>query len=82
MPRYLTFATLLIPIKSIQNELQTQKFSFTVLFSDSIFFTLIISLLSTYFLWIFMSICFLDPWHIITSVHPSLPNFSTQLTKP
>src|SRR5271156_570778 len=38
------------------------------MFSNSIFFTLIVSLLSTYMLWVIISIVFLDPWHIVTSV--------------
>lgn len=35
--------------------------------SSSVFFDIVISLLSTYGLYAFMSIIYLDPWHIITS---------------
>src|SRR5579871_6111792 len=37
------------------------------MFSNSIFLTSIVSVLSTYILWVFISIV-LDPWHIVTSV--------------
>jgi hypothetical protein len=75
LPRYLTLALVLIPYKSVKAELADGKFTFKTLFSNSIFFTLIVSLLSTYVLWIFISIVSLDAWHIVTSVRPSLPPF-------
>lgn len=68
MRRYLTFASVFITVKSVQAELGDQNFTFSKIFSNSIFFTLIVSLLSTYILWIFVSIVFMDPWHIVTSV--------------
>lgn len=49
-------------------ELADGKFTFQTLFSNSVFFTLIVSLLSTYVLWIFISVVSLDAWHIATSV--------------
>jgi cellulose synthase/poly-beta-1,6-N-acetylglucosamine synthase-like glycosyltransferase len=70
--RYLLFASVFITIKSVEAEAHDGKFTFGKLFTNEIFFTLIVSLLSTYVLWIFISLVFLDPWHIVTSVaHPS-----------
>jgi hypothetical protein len=66
--RYLTFACILIPVKSVKAELADGKFTFQTLFQDQLFFTLIVSLLSTYVLWIFISVVSLDAWHIVTSV--------------
>jgi chitin synthase len=70
--RYLTFASIFIAAKSVQAELADEKFTFSKMFSNSIFFTLIVSLLSTYLLWIFVSILFMDPWHIATSVRTKI----------
>ena len=42
-------------------------FSFTLLFTNKIFFTLIVSMLSTWVLYLVSSILFLDPWHMVTS---------------
>ncbi|KAG9236600.1 chitin synthase 1 [Amylocarpus encephaloides] len=64
---YLLFASVFISIKSVQEELGDGEFQFSDLVKNSIFFTMIVSLLSTYILWIFVSIIFLDPWHIVTS---------------
>lgn len=38
------------------------------LFEDQLFFTLIVSLLSTYILYFLVSFLFMDPWHMFTSV--------------
>jgi chitin synthase len=76
--RYLLFASVFITVRSIQAELDPADptpFKLSDLVQNSIFFTLIVSLLSTYVLWIFFSIVFLDPWHIVTSVSPSLLSF-------
>jgi len=65
---YMLFTSVFITIRSVQEQLALeQKFTWEVLFANQNFFTLIVSLLSTYILWIFVSIIFLDPWHIITS---------------
>lgn len=66
---YLIFATVFVTVKSIQSEIQHQKhFSIEVLFKNREFITMIVSLASTYLLWIIASILFLDPWHMITCV--------------
>jgi hypothetical protein len=58
-----------ITVKSVEAEAEDGVFTFGKLFTNQIFFTLIVSLLSTYVLWIFISIVFLDPWHIVSSVN-------------
>src|SRR5205814_6548878 len=42
-------------------------FKITDLFTETIFSTLIVSMLSTYVLWFVASFLFLDPWHMFTS---------------
>ncbi|KAH6682756.1 chitin synthase 2 [Halenospora varia] len=66
---YLLFASVYITVKSVQSELNQgdKKFTLSDIFTNTLFFTLIVSLLSTYLLWIFISIVFLDPWHIVSS---------------
>lgn len=64
---YLTFASIFITVKAVKEEAHDGKFTIAKLFTNELFFTLIVSLLSTYVLWIFISIVFLDPWHILTS---------------
>ena len=64
---YLLFASIYITVISIQTQIRENGgFSFVMLFQNKIFFTLIVSMLSTYFLYLITSILFLDPWHMIT----------------
>lgn len=63
---YLTFAAIFVTVRSIQAEVADQDFSFSTIFKNRQFFSMIVSLLSTYVLWIVASILFLDPWHMIT----------------
>jgi chitin synthase len=73
-----------ITIKSVQEELDPADktpFKISDLVQNSIFFTLIVSLLSTYVLWIVSSIVFLDPWHIVTSVSVILKSNSEPTNK-
>ena len=66
---YLTFATILITVTSIQSQLNNgQPFTVSELFSNSIFSTLIVSLLSTWVMYLIVSILFFDPWHMVTCV--------------
>jgi chitin synthase len=74
MYRYLMFASIFITVKAVKAEADDGVFTFSKLFKNELFFTLIVSLLSTYVLWIFISIVFLDPWHILTSVPPLFPS--------
>ncbi|UPX20092.1 chitin synthase I [Ascochyta rabiei] len=65
---YLMFASIYITVRSIQEQIKTNHgFNFADIFKDQIFFTLIVSLASTYLMWFVVSILFLDPWHMFTS---------------
>lgn len=64
---YLMFASIFITVKSIQEQVKEHKFTFSELFKNQLFFTLMVSMLSTYILWFVVSILFLDPWHMFTS---------------
>ncbi|KAK5168182.1 chitin synthase I [Saxophila tyrrhenica] len=65
---YLLFASIFITVKSVQQQIEENDgFSFAMLFTNRIFFTLIVSMLSTYVLYLVASIMFLDPWHMLTS---------------
>lgn len=64
---YLVFAAVFITVKSIKAETRDHKFVLSDLFKNQIFFTLIVSLASTYILWFVISFLFFDPWHMFTS---------------
>ncbi|KAK0108309.1 Chitin synthase, class 1 [Cadophora gregata] len=64
---YLMFASVFITVKSIQTELADGQFSVADIFKNQIFYTLIVSLASTYLLWFVVSFLFFDPWHMFTS---------------
>ena len=65
------FASVFITVKSIQKEVALEKadghFSINDILKNQIFYTLIISLASTYLLWFLVSFLFFDPWHMFTS---------------
>lgn len=61
------FASIFITVKSIETTLHEKNFEISDLFKDSLFFTLIVSLASTYLLWFIVSFLFFDPWHMFTS---------------
>ncbi|KAF2223973.1 chitin synthase-domain-containing protein [Elsinoe ampelina] len=63
---YLIFATVFITVKSVQAQVALGGFTFTTLFTNALFRTLILSMLATYVLYFVASILFLDPWHMIT----------------
>ena len=65
---YLVFASIFITVRSIQIESRDNSFKITDLFRNQLFFTLIVSLASTYLLWFVISFLFFDPWHLFTSV--------------
>ncbi|KAI9749174.1 MAG: Chitin synthase, class 1 [Lichina confinis] len=67
MMMYLVFASIFITVKSIQKQVSEKKFTVSDLFKNQFFFTLIVSLMSTWVLWLVVSILFLDPWHMATS---------------
>ncbi|OCL11207.1 glycosyltransferase family 2 protein [Glonium stellatum] len=65
---YLMFASIFITVKSIEAEVHSKDgFKFNDIFTNPVFFTLIVSMCSTYVLYIVVSILFLDPWHMVTS---------------
>ena len=64
---YLVFASVFITVKSIQIETKEKTFEVSDLFKNQLFFTLIVSLASTYVLWFVISFLFFDPWHLFTS---------------
>lgn len=78
---YLVFASIFITVKSIQAETADHHFAISDIFHNQLFFTLIISLASTYVLWFVISFLFFDPWHLFTSVSiPSLHFLNSKLS--
>lgn len=61
------FASIFITVKSVQHELSDGVFVIDDLFKNQVFFTLIVSLVSTYVLYFIVSFLFFDPWHMFTS---------------
>lgn len=61
------FAAVFTTVRSIQATLALKNFEISDLWEDQIFFTLIVSLLSTYVLYFLVSFLFFDPWHMFTS---------------
>lgn len=72
---YLTFAAIFVTVKSIQNEAREGNFTFATLFQNLQFFSIFVSLLTTYVFWFLASILFFDPWHMFTCVS-LLPPFT------
>ena len=66
------FASIFITVKSIQKELADNQFSFSTMITNEIFFNLIVSMCSTYLLYLIVSLLFFDPWHMVTSVCESV----------
>ncbi|KAJ5116189.1 Chitin synthase [Penicillium angulare] len=64
---YLSFAAVFVTVKSIQEEVADNSFSVSQLFTNKTFFSIIVSLGSTYVMWFVASFIFLDPWHMFTS---------------
>ncbi|KAI8633635.1 glycosyltransferase family 2 protein [Xylariaceae sp. FL1651] len=63
---YLTFAAVFISVKAVQEQIK-DGFSISEIFQNKVFFSLVVSLLSTYGLWLIASLMMFDPWHMITS---------------
>jgi chitin synthase len=61
------FASIFITVKSIQAEVALKQFHWTDIVKNKIFYSLIISLASTYVLWFVVSFLMFDPWHMFTS---------------
>lgn len=60
------FASIFVAVKSVQAEIH-KGFRIRDLLANHVFATLILSMVSTYALWIIVSFFFLDPWHMFTS---------------
>lgn len=64
---YMTFATLWITVVSIETIAEDSSDSFTKMLGQSTFTNIVVSLCSTYVLYLVSSLLFLDPWHMFTS---------------
>lgn len=63
---YLTFAAVYITVIAVQEQVAT-GFNVSDLFKNKIFYSLIVSMMSTWGLWLIASILMFDPWHMVTS---------------
>ncbi|KAI0383303.1 glycosyltransferase family 2 protein [Hypomontagnella monticulosa] len=63
---YLTFAAVFITVIAVQDEV-AKGFNINDLFKNKLFYSLIVSMLSTYGLWLIASLMMFDPWHMLTS---------------
>jgi chitin synthase len=61
------FASVFITVKSIQLQIATKTFTIEELWKNQVFFSVIVSLMSTYLLYFLVSFLFFDPWHMFTS---------------
>ncbi|KAH8893355.1 glycosyltransferase family 2 protein [Thozetella sp. PMI_491] len=64
---YLMFAAIYIAVIAIKTDLE-KGFQISDLFKNQVFYTLIVSVLSTYGIWLIASLLMFDPWHMITSL--------------
>ena len=61
------FAAIFIAVTAIRTDI-AKGFQITDLFKNQVFYTLIVSVMSTYGIWLVASILMFDPWHMITSL--------------
>ncbi|KAF4977789.1 hypothetical protein FZEAL_5755 [Fusarium zealandicum] len=65
---YLMFAAIFISVKAIIADVNDENgFNVSDIFKNKVFYMLIISLMSTYGIWLIASLIMLDPWHMVTS---------------
>ncbi|KZT69531.1 glycosyltransferase family 2 protein [Daedalea quercina L-15889] len=65
---YMTVAAVLLVVQSIENLVKEKgTLTFSDLFTNAIFRDIVISLLSTYGLYVIASLIHFEPWHMITS---------------
>lgn len=62
------FAAVFISVNAIETDLSTNGFDVSALFKNEVFYTLIVSVMSTYGIWLIASLLMFDPWHMITSL--------------
>lgn len=66
---YLMFAAIYISVIAIQTDVNdADGFNIQDLFKNKVFYTLIVSVMSTYGIWLIASLLMFDPWHMITSL--------------
>jgi chitin synthase len=65
---YLMFAAIYIAVIAIMTDLENNGFSIDSLFKNKVFYTLIVSVMSTYGIWLIASLLMFDPWHMFTSL--------------
>ncbi|KAK0754650.1 glycosyltransferase family 2 protein [Schizothecium vesticola] len=66
---YLMFAAIFISVKAIQADVNdADGFNIDTIFKNPVFYTLIVSVMSTYGLWLIASLLMFDPWHMFTSL--------------
>jgi chitin synthase len=61
------FAAIFIAVKAIEADIRN-GFTISDLFKNPVFYTLIVSVLSTYGIWLIASLLMFDPWHMFTSM--------------
>lgn len=62
------FAAIFIAVKAIIADINSGGgFSISEIFKNQVFYTLIVSVMSTYGIWLIASLLMFDPWHMITS---------------
>jgi chitin synthase len=62
------FAAIFIAVTAIITDVRKRNhFDISELFKNPVFYTLIVSVMSTYGIWLVASIIMFDPWHMITS---------------
>lgn len=64
---YLMFAAIFISVHAIITDLKEKAFTIDQLFTNQLFATLIVSVMSTFGIWLIASIIMFDPWHMFTS---------------
>lgn len=62
------FAAIYIAVNAIITDLENNAFSVDSLFKNKVFYTLIVSVMSTYGIWLIASLLMFDPWHMVTSL--------------
>lgn len=63
------FAAIYISVIAIKTDVNdADGFNVTDLFKNQVFYTLIVSVMSTYGIWLIASLLMFDPWHMITSL--------------
>lgn len=68
-PSYLMFAAVYISVIAIKTDVNdADGFNVADLFKNQVFYTLIVSVMSTYGIWLIASLLMFDPWHMITSL--------------